>query len=65
MKIGIDLTKLNPGKQGINHYCEGLIKGILLQKKISLTIYLHRNNLKYFQKKFNNKKIQYIILENK
>jgi glycosyltransferase involved in cell wall biosynthesis len=65
MKIGIDLTKLNPGKQGINHYCEGLIKGILLQKNISLTIYLHRNNLKYFQKKFGNKKIEYITLKNK
>lgn len=64
MKIGIDLTKLNPGKQGINHYCEGLIKGILLQKNISLTVYLYRQNLKYFQVKFNDKKIRYIILKN-
>jgi glycosyltransferase involved in cell wall biosynthesis len=65
MKIGVDLTKLNPGKQGINHYCEGLIKGLILNKNIMLTIYLHNKNLKYFRKKFNNKKIQYISLENK
>jgi glycosyltransferase involved in cell wall biosynthesis len=65
MKIGVDLTKLNPGKQGINHYCEGLIKGLILNKNIMLTIYLHNENLKYFQKKFDNKKIKYISLENK
>jgi len=65
MKIGIDLTKLNPGKQGINHYCEGLIKGLILNKNIMLTIYLLNENLKYFKKKFDNKKIQYISLENK
>jgi glycosyltransferase involved in cell wall biosynthesis len=65
MKIGVDLTKLNPGKQGINHYCEGLIRGLLSNSDVLLTIYLHNKNLKYFQRKFNNKKIQYIILENK
>ena len=49
MKIGVDLTKLNPGKQGINHYCEGIIKGLILNKNIMLTIYLRNENLKMIE----------------
>ena len=61
MKIGIDLTNLDPTyKGGSNTYCEGLIEGFKenLSDQISFQIY---SNKSYLRKKNLRKKILHFI----